>query len=1161
MLPFYIGSLVLDSFATISGDYEYEYIDWDYVVILDYLGSDTDISIPDTLDYETINVIGDSSFSNGTLTSVIIPDTITLIEDSAFAYNSLTSVTLGNSIQTIAHDAFFYNDIGSISIPSSVTTIERDAFNYNSISGNLVIPNSVRSLGNYAFANNAISGVTIGNGLTTLGEGVFSYNNITSVTVPDGITSIGREAFYNNLLTNLSLGSDVESIGISAFAGNQLTSVTLPDSVITLGDHVFYGNNISSLTLSSNLESIGGYTFYSNALTNLTLPNTVNSIGEYSFYDNDLATVVIGNGVESIGNYAFYSNSISSLTLGSNVKTIGTGAFYNNSLTSVTIPDGVTYLGNNAFCNNDLSSISLPSSVTNIGANAFTLNSFSSFQLPPSPVFPPGSVSVTWSDGSTSYAPGDTVSDLSKAYTRELTLTDYDIIYNLDGGTNNGSNPATYNIETITITLLEPTRTGYTFEGWFSEAEFTNEITEITIGSTGDVTLFAQWTTNEYTITFDGNTNSGGSLPTAITQDYNSQVTVPGNTGALTKMGYTFNGWNTLANGSGTAYLEDDTFNMPATNSTLFAQWSPTEYDITYNLEGGTNNGSNPATYNIGTSTITFLAPTKTGYTFEGWFSEAEFTNEITEITLGSTGDVTLFAQWTINSYNITYNLDGGTNNGSNPVTYNIGTSTITLLAPTKTGYTFAGWFSEAEFTNEITEITLGSTGDITLFAQWTISSYTVSFSGNTNTGGSLPSAITQNYNSQVTVPSNTGSLTKTGYTFIGWNTLANGSGTTYVAGNTFNMPAANRILYAKWTIKSYTVSFNGNTNTGGSLPPVITQNYNSQVTVPGNTGSLTKTGYTFNGWNTLANGTGTVYGAGDTLQLGASNVTLYASWAFVPVVATTPTPVIEGPEEGEKIAEVTSQITDEEIEEVKRIIQETERNSDLNQEDGVVIAVSNNQIETKGKGKVSVYEDSEIDVSIPVRRITHTDSAIESVYAVLGEMVVKLSFDTFTSKYVGKLSSGSLSGNQEISILTIFKDLSTSKSVLSVSIDPYGYVFSVDDDGNQVRIPGAVVTLYSVVNGERSLYVSASNANPQETDIDGEYSFFVEPGTYVLSVEADGHKEFVSDVLVVDDTIVRLDIELDEVFNIFDYWIYILSVLMVIISFILLFVRKDSLK
>jgi uncharacterized repeat protein (TIGR02543 family) len=212
----------------------------------------------------------------------------------------------------------------------------------------------------------------------------------------------------------------------------------------------------------------------------------------------------------------------------------------------------------------------------------------------------------------------------------------------------------------------------------------------------------------------------------------------------------------------------------------------------------------------------------------------------------------------------------------------NLTSNTLTYV-----GHHFAGWNTAADGSG--TAYTDGASyafgSDVTLYAQWTLDTYTVSYSDNGSTGGSAPTdpASPHGYGTTVTVLGNTGNLAKTGFTFAGWNTAADGTGTAYAGAATFPQPASNVTLFAQWTVNSYTVSYSGNGSSGGS-PPTDSGSphvFGTTVTVLGNTGNLAKTGYTFAGWNTAANGAGTSYAAGGTFPQPAANVTLYAVWAI----------------------------------------------------------------------------------------------------------------------------------------------------------------------------------------------------------------------------------------------------------------------------------------
>lgn len=259
-----------------------------------------------------------------------------------------------------------------------------------------------------------------------------------------------------------------------------------------------------------------------------------------------------------------------------------------------------------------------------------------------------------------------------------------------------------------------------------------------------------------------------------------------------------------------------------------------------------------------------------------------------------------------LTTYTITYNGNGSTG-GAAPTDANspyTSGSTVTVLgnsgALTKGGgVTFGGWntLADGSGTAYAAGAPLTITANTTLYVRWsTAPTYSITYSGNGNTGGAAPTDGNNPYTSgsTVTVLDNTGALTKSGgFTFGGWNTLANGSGTAYAAGASLTM-AATTLLYAQWTVlPTYTVTYYGNSNTAGTAPTDPNSSYvsGSMVTVLGlgNTNALSRTGYSFNGWNTAANGTGTFRAVGSTFSI--TGITpLYAQWA--PISLGTPAPL-----------------------------------------------------------------------------------------------------------------------------------------------------------------------------------------------------------------------------------------------------------------------------
>jgi uncharacterized repeat protein (TIGR02543 family) len=245
-------------------------------------------------------------------------------------------------------------------------------------------------------------------------------------------------------------------------------------------------------------------------------------------------------------------------------------------------------------------------------------------------------------------------------------------------------------------------------------------------------------------------------------------------------------------------------------------------------------------------------------------------------------------------AYTVVYNGNGNTG-GSVPIdgntyTYNQVFAVIGNTGNlTKIGGVFSGWNTKADGAG-IDRVpgaffAMGS-ANVILYAKWT-PTYTVTYDGNGNTGGNVPTdSTTYLENVTVTVLGN-GTLERTGYSFTGWNTLANGTGTNRAATSTFTMSSSNVTLYAKWS-PTYTITYDGNGNTAGSIPTdSIKYLAGATVTVLGY-GSLTKTGYEFMGWNTEANGTGTNRVPGAAFTMGTSDVTIFAKWKNYFVIGDT---------------------------------------------------------------------------------------------------------------------------------------------------------------------------------------------------------------------------------------------------------------------------------
>ena len=221
---------------------------------------------------------------------------------------------------------------------------------------------------------------------------------------------------------------------------------------------------------------------------------------------------------------------------------------------------------------------------------------------------------------------------------------------------------------------------------------------------------------------------------------------------------------------------------------------TPSTYYVTYKLDGGENDSRNPAAYKTSVTSTPLYAPTKEGYSFAGWSYRGEIVSEIK----GSwKEDITLVAKWTPVSYAITYDLQGGTNASSNLDEYTIESEDISFSDPTKSGYSFDGWYSDADYSDEVDGIASGSTGDMSLYAKWSANKNNLSVTSSDESMGSVSVSGEGYTDEEITVTATPAE----GYAFKGWY-----RGETLVSRAnlyTFTMPSNDLSLEARFMTKT----------------------------------------------------------------------------------------------------------------------------------------------------------------------------------------------------------------------------------------------------------------------------------------------------------------------------------------------------------------------
>ncbi|TLG77211.1 InlB B-repeat-containing protein [Culicoidibacter larvae] len=407
-------------------------------------------------------------------------------------------------------------------------------------------------------------------------------------------------------------------------------------------------------------------------------------------------------------------------------------------------------------------------------------------------------------------------------------ITPVAVNFNAQGGSTAATTVNRYPGETI-VSEPDAVKTGHTFTGWFTAATGGSKVTFPYISGTTDVTLHAQYTANKYLINYDIATNGGeGTAPASENVTYDTTATQPANP---VKTGYTFSGWYDAA--SGGSLWNFATNKMPANDVQLYAQFTINNYTLTLDNEGVTTNQT--VEYNALATEPT--EPTKTGFTFDGWFDAVTGGTEWNFATdTMPAANKTLYAQYTRNNYTVTFNDQGTTTTDS--VAYEALITEPTSV-PTKPGYTFSGWYDAATGGTkwDFAADTMPAANK-TLYAQFTADDQTITFDVNTGDAKTRPADVVQPTDSTfdldaVTAPS------KPGYSFVGWFDASD----TQHSG-TITMPVGGLDLIAKWSADDQVISFNSK---GGSGIASITAKTDSDVDL--DTQVTTRPGYQFDGW------------------------------------------------------------------------------------------------------------------------------------------------------------------------------------------------------------------------------------------------------------------------------------------------------------------------
>ena len=734
-----------------------------------------------------------------------------------YDYNNATAAPWNSLKSTIA----------AVVIEDGITKCGKYTFSNCTALTSISLAASCNSFGTYTFSEcTALTTVTIPEGLTTTGSWMFAgCTNLVDVTLPSTLTEVDVRSFSQTGITSIDIPEGVTNIDNYAFFQcASLASVGIPSTLTRVSSSAFEDcSSLASIDLPEGLTYIGSEAFAGcSSLESITIPRTVTTVytssGSYTFQDcSNLHTVNWNaeacadfNKYNSGSGFTYYTpfgntkSAITSFNFGEHVRIIPSCLCQGmTGISSVTLPASVQQIHQDAFngCTG-LESITIPANVTLMQGTVFEgctgLTSIAADATTPPTIQSTTFPSTVESNAilTVPYNPTSRRAYSADTYWSEFAhILPYILTFDLQGHGDAIEEKCVVGRVDEDLKPIDPTADYYNFGGWYQEAGCSNPFTfgESGTAVNADKTIYAKWTIYNYQVSFD--MQGHGSSIAAQTIDHNGLVEQPSNPSAT---GYTFGGWFKEAGCSNAWDFSEDHITAA---TTLYAKWTINSYNVTFDLQGhGDAIDAQSVNYNGLVSEPS--APSETGYTFGGWYKESGCSNAWDFSNDHITAATILYAKWTINSYDVTFNLQGhGSAIDAQSINYNGLVNQPS--APSETGYTFGGWYKESGCSNAWNFSNDHVTAATTLYAKWTINSYDVTFDLQGHGTPIAPQSV--NYNGFVSAPSNPEAAN---YTFGGWFKEAGCSNAWDFAEDKVTDDLT---LYAKWTLNGLALNENAN--------------------------------------------------------------------------------------------------------------------------------------------------------------------------------------------------------------------------------------------------------------------------------------------------------------------------------------------------------------
>ncbi|HAA7017160.1 TPA_asm: LPXTG cell wall anchor domain-containing protein [Listeria monocytogenes] len=602
--------------------------------------------------------------------------------------NQITDISPLSNLVKLTNLYIGTNKITDISALQNLTNLRELYLNEDNISDISPLANLTKMYSLNLGANHNLSDLSPLSNMTGLNYLTVTESKVKDVTPIANLTDLYSLSLNYNQIEDISPLASLTSLHYFTAYVNQITDITPVANMTRLNSLKIGNNKITDLSPLANLSQLTWLEIGTNQISDINAVKDLTKLKMLNVGSNQISDISVLNNLSQLNSLFLNNNQLGNedMEVIGGLTNLTTLFLSQNHITDIRPLASLSKMDSADFANqvikkparNFSKTLSVPNNITSIDGTLVTPKTISNNGTYDAP-------NVNWS--SPSYLPevrytfkqdvavGSTTSSYTGIIIQPLNEpVDYNVTFNIDGNT---SEVKTVTEEDLIPEPTNPTKQGYTFDGWY-DAETGGTKWDFTTGQmpANDLMLYAHFSVNSYQVNFD---IDGAVMNEAVVYD-----TLLNEPTAPTKQGYTFDGWYDAETGGNK--WDFKTMKMPANDVTLYAHFTVSSYQVNFDIDGAVTNEAivydallnEPAT------------PTKQGYTFDGWYDAETVGNKWDFKTMKMpANDVTLYAHFTINNYQANFDIDGAVTNET--ITYD------TLLneptAPTKQGFLFDGWY------------------------------------------------------------------------------------------------------------------------------------------------------------------------------------------------------------------------------------------------------------------------------------------------------------------------------------------------------------------------------------------------------------------------------------------------------------------------------------